>query len=238
MRALRVVLIIAVVLGGLFVAADRIAVAMAENQAAKKIRSSQDLNSDPDVSIKGFPFLTQVAEKQLDEVDVDLKGITASAAGRSIRLSEVSAQLHDVTLKNNFSPDTADSATGTAHLSYEDLSKAAGSGIKIAYGGHDAAGKGQVKVTARISIPLVDETFKGSVVSTVSVLNGDTIRLRAESIPGLEVPGLEKIIREKIDFERKIAGLPKGLKLDKVVATEQGVDISVTGHQVKMTELA
>lgn len=234
MRAVRVVLIIAVVLGGLFVAADRIAVALAEDQAAERIRSSQDLSGNPDVSIKGFPFLTQVAEKRLDEVDVDLQGVTASAAGRSIRLSQVSAQLHDVSLENNFSSATADRATGTAHLSYEDLSKAAGNGVKIGYGGRDAAGKGQVKVSARITLPLVDETFEGSVVSTVSVLDGDTVRLRAESIPGLSVPGLEKFIREKIDFERRIAGLPEGLKLDKVVATEQGVDISVTGHQVKM----
>lgn len=55
MRALRIFLIVAVILGGLFVIADRVAVGFAEDEAADRIRTTEGLASTPDVSIEGFP---------------------------------------------------------------------------------------------------------------------------------------------------------------------------------------
>ena len=68
MRALRILVIVAVILGGLFVIADRVAVGFAEDEAAEQLKTSEGLAKTPDVSIKGFPFLTQVASGELDEV--------------------------------------------------------------------------------------------------------------------------------------------------------------------------
>lgn len=129
MRALRITLIVVVILGGLFVAADRIAVYIAESKAADKIKSSQGLTTTPNVSIKGFPFLTQVAGKELDEVDVGVDGLTtATGDGRSVRVTELDAKLHNVRISGSFSSASADRATGSAHISYADLSQAAGPG--------------------------------------------------------------------------------------------------------------
>lgn len=55
MRALRIILIVTVILGGLFVIADRVAVGFAENKAADRIKSTEGLANTPDVSIEGFP---------------------------------------------------------------------------------------------------------------------------------------------------------------------------------------
>ncbi|WP_432097296.1 LmeA family phospholipid-binding protein [Streptomyces sp. bgisy100] len=232
MRALRILLIVAVVLGGLFVAADRLAVGMAESEAADKIKSSEGLTETPDVSIKGFPFLTQALSRELDEVDVTMNGVTASSAGRSLRISRLTAELRDVKLNDSFSSAVADSATGSAHLGYDDLSQASSEGVAVSYGGRDQAGKSQVKVTAGVSI--LGRTVKRSVLSTVSVTGDDTIRLHADDIPGAGIPGLENLVRGKIDFDRKIDGLPEGMKLDKVVTTQDGVDVSVVGRQVEL----
>ncbi|MEU8353695.1 DUF2993 domain-containing protein, partial [Streptomyces sp. NPDC048845] len=174
MRALRILLITAVVLGGLFVAADRVAVGLAEDEVAKKVRSSQGLKADPKVSIEGFPFLTQVATKELEEVRVDLDGMTASAEGHALRVTEMTANLYDVRIGGNFSTATAASATGAASIGYSDLSKAADEGIMISYGGESDSGKPQVKVTANISLPGLP-AFNGSVLSTVSIVDGDTL---------------------------------------------------------------
>lgn len=57
-RSVRILLIVLVILGGLFVGADRLAVGFAEDEAAEKLRTSEGLSETPDVSIKGFPFLT------------------------------------------------------------------------------------------------------------------------------------------------------------------------------------
>ncbi|MFC5722618.1 DUF2993 domain-containing protein [Streptomyces gamaensis] len=242
MRAIRTTLIVAVVLAGLFVAADRVAVYFAENKAAEKIRSSQNLSGTPEVSIKGFPFLTQVANSSLDEVEVKLKeGVTASAGGQSVRVSRFDATLNDVAFDSSFTSATARKATGTAHLSYADLTKAAGDpAVSVGYGGAGGDGKGgqgaagdnKVKVTGKVSF--LGQTVEPSVVSSVSVVNGDTIRLRAEEIPAQGLPGVEHKIRSKIDFDRKITGLPRGITVTKVAATPDGVDITLGGDNVRL----
>src|SRR3954470_16513979 len=107
MRALRILLIIVIVLGGIFVAADRIAVNIAESKTADKIKSSQRLGSTPDVDIKGFPFLSQGLGKELDEVDVSLSGVTATAGGHSVNVTEVTAELYAVKIDSSFSSAVA-----------------------------------------------------------------------------------------------------------------------------------
>jgi len=247
MRALRIVLIIAVVLGGLFVAADRLAVALAEDEAAEKIRSRQGLTSSPEVSIKGFPFLTQVASKQLDEVDVGLTGVTASAGGHSVQVAEVDAELRDVRIDGSFSSATADRVTGSARISYADLTKAAPKGAKVGYAGADRAGKGQVKVTgpltdllegAGIGVPgPFADLLEGRTITTYSTVvlsGGDTVRLRADGLPRLPVPGLDAKVRQVLDYDLKIDGLPSSIKLDKVTATQGGLEFSGTGTDVSL----
>ncbi|MET7936313.1 DUF2993 domain-containing protein [Streptomyces sp. NPDC005322] len=226
MRALRITLIIVVILGGLFVAADRIAVNMAESKAADKIKSSQGLTSTPHVSIKGFPFLTQVVGKELDEVDVGLDGLTTDAGGgRSVRVTELDAQLHNVSISSDFSSATADRATGSAHISYADLSQAAGEGVTV---GYDPAGGNQVKVTGNLL------GLSLSARSKVTIVNGDTIRMHAETIPGGNIPGWEGKVRERTDIERKIEGLPQGMRLDKLVTDKDGIEVSVAGNNVAL----
>ncbi|GEB51508.1 MULTISPECIES: DUF2993 domain-containing protein [Streptomyces] len=237
MRALRTVLVILLVLAGLFVAADRIAVNLAEDKVADKLRSGLDVPSsgDASVSITGFPFLTQVAGGRLEKVEAELSGMTATAGDRQVRLSKVSMTAHDVDLADDYTSGTAERASGTVHISYDDLSKAADDGVRVSWGGKDASGRSQVKVTAGVTLPLVGRTVERSVHSTVSVTGGDTVRLHADDVPGSKLPGVEETIRKKIDFQRKIDKLPEGLKLEKVVADRDGVDLSMSGTDVELT---
>ncbi|WP_434591580.1 LmeA family phospholipid-binding protein [Streptomyces sp. A5-4] len=230
MRALRILLIFAVVLGGIFVAVDRIAVNMAESEVADRVQNQQGLGGGAEVSIKGFPFLTQVAAKRLDQVDVTLKDVEASAAGRKVRVGELAAELHDVKLQGSltgFTSAKAARATGTATVSYADLTRASEEGVRVSYGGN-----GKVKVTG--SIGILGRTVTRSVLSTVSMVDGNTIRVRADEVPGEGIPGLEGLIRKRTDFDRQIGGLPDGLKLEKIEAREGGAEISVTGTDVEL----
>ncbi|MEU4128254.1 LmeA family phospholipid-binding protein [Streptomyces wuyuanensis] len=227
MRALRILLITAVILGGLFVAADRLLLGYAESEAAEKVKARQGLSGTAEVSIAGFPFLTQVAGKELERVDVTLRGIETSANGRRVVISELSAALHDVRLGAGFSSATATTATGTARISYADLAEASDEDVTPAYGGN-----GKVKVTG--SVDVLGRTISRSVVSTVSLVDGDTIRVRADEVPGEGIPRLEDLIRQKTDFDRKISGLPQGMKLEKVQAEEDGLVITVSGTNVPL----
>lgn len=230
MRALRVLLVIVVIVGGLLVAADRIAVNLAEDKAADKIRSSQGLDRTPEVSINGFPFLTQVIGRNLTEVDAELGGIEASADGRTLRVEKLSAQFHDVELGSDYtSVKSAASATGTARISYTDLTKAAGGGVKISYAGQKN-GRSQVKITP--NLPVLSSL---EVTGSLSV-EGDTVRLRADSVPVMckAIPGCESKVRTQTDHEWKLAQLPGNLKLERVETMRDGISIAASGKNVKM----
>ncbi|MET9811207.1 LmeA family phospholipid-binding protein [Streptomyces halstedii] len=234
MRALRILLVLAVVLGGIFVVVDRVALYVVESQAEDRVRFTGVETGSAEVSIKGFPFLTQLAGSRLDRVDVTVKDVTvkdvkADAAGRSLRISEIRARLHQVALGDGYTSATASRATGTAVVSYADLTAAAEDGVTVAYGGD-----GKVKVTGTIRVPLLDKQLSRSVLSTVTLAGDDTVKVHADEVPGEGIPGLEGLVRKKTDFERKIDGLPEGLELEKIAVTPDGLEISVSGSDIAL----
>ncbi|MBU7598177.1 DUF2993 domain-containing protein [Streptomyces sp. P38-E01] len=235
MRALRITLIVLLVFGGLFVGADRISVGLVEDRLAEKLKASQGA-SEAQVSINGFPFLTQVATKELDDVEAKLTGVTTSDGEKALRVSEFELRARNIEVGGNFSSGVARTAEGTAYLTYEDLSAAAEEGVTVSWGGAAEEGEAKVKVTGSIELPLVGREVERSTTSTVSVENGDTVRLHADAIPGSDLPGIEDIVRKKIDYTRKINGLPAGVELNGVRATKQGVEITFSGEKVNVTE--
>ncbi|MFF4837215.1 DUF2993 domain-containing protein [Streptomyces sp. NPDC001315] len=210
MRALRVLLIVVVILGVLFVVVDRVAVHFAEGEAADKLKTTEGLANTPDVSIDGFPFLTQVAGGELDDVEVGIKDYDAATA------------------------------TGTATIAYDELLKAAkseptrvGPGVTAQVVGLSDGGNGKIKVQVDATVLGVKLPRPVSVLSTVTV-NGDTVQVRADSLPDLGVDLAENAVRSITDFQQAIEELPGGVQLDKVEAASDGVKISVRGSNVRL----
>ncbi|AVH57958.1 MULTISPECIES: LmeA family phospholipid-binding protein [Streptomyces] len=245
MRALRTILIVVVILGGLFVIADRVAVGFAEDEAADRIKSTEGLASTPDVSIEGFPFLTQVVGGELDDVKIGIKDYEASTGGANatadtIRIDDLNAEMHGVAFNSDYSSATASSATGTASISYAELLKAAkaeptqvAAGVTAQVIGLSDGGNGKIKVTVEATVLGTKLPQPVSVLSSVSV-SGNTVKVHADTLPKLGVELAEGRIRAITDFEQKIDELPGGIQLDKVEATQNGVDISVKGSDVKL----
>ncbi|HSX99981.1 MAG TPA: DUF2993 domain-containing protein [Streptomyces sp.] len=240
MRALRILVIVAVILGGLFVIADRVAVGFAEDEAAEQLKTSEGLATTPDVSIKGFPFLTQVASGELDDVEVGIKDYEATTgkADESIRIADLKANMRGVAFSSDYSSATAASATGTATITYDELLKAAKSaptrilpGATAQVVGLSDGGKGKVKVDVKVTFLGKSTTYP--VLSTVTVA-GDTVKVHADNLPNLVVEAAEGQVRSITDFEQKIDGLPGGIELDKVEAAPDGVDITVRGSNVRL----
>ncbi|MBA2947299.1 LmeA family phospholipid-binding protein [Streptomyces himalayensis] len=251
MRALRVLVILAVILGGLFVIADRVAVGFAEDEAANRLRTSEGLDSTPDVSINGFPFLTQLTSGEFDDVEIGIKDFEAStgsggnggdSGADSIRIAELNARLRGVVFSGDYSSATADSASGTALISYDELLKAAQvepvqviPGLTAKVTGLSDGGNGKIKVGIELTGSLLgnDVSERLSVLSSVKV-DGDTVSVDADVLPDLPFSVAEESVRQIADFTQTIDGLPAGIKLDKVQAAEGGVEISVTGSDVKL----
>lgn len=242
MRALRTVLIIAVVLGGLFVAADRIAVGFAEDKAAEQLRSSEGLERNPEVSIKGFPFLTQVMGGELDDVEIGIDGLEASNGGGKVRIAELDAQLRGVAFSSDYSSATAAEATGSARIAYDELLKAAkvepvevAPGVMAKVVGLSDGGHGKIKVSVQATVLGQVLPKPVEVVSSAKVEGGKAVQVSADKLPKLgAVPVAEQRMRQITDFRQVIDGLPAGIELDKVEARRDGVEVTVTGSQVKL----
>jgi hypothetical protein len=232
MRVVRPLLITLAVLAVLFVIADRIAVALAESEAADQLRQSRQTDGKPEVSIDGFPFLTQLLGGELDKVHASAEGMRAEdTEGTSLRITKFSADLHDVKFSDGFATATARGASGTVRISYADLSAAAPPGVRISYGGPSSkAGVSEVKASA--GIPVLGEQ---SVTSEISLVDGDTVRVRAKSVPASSIPGAEERIREYLDFDKQVTGLPEGMRLDSIEADESGIVIELSGKDVSLT---
>lgn len=233
MRVLRTLLITVVVLGVLFVVVDRVAVWVAESEAASRVKGAQGFSADPDISIEGFPFLTQVAAGKLERVRATAEDVRAGSGGATLRISRFDADLRDVRITDNYRSAVADRASGRALVTYQDLSEAAPPGTSVSYGGKNAeTGADEVKVTFRVKF--LNQTFDRSVRSTVT-LKGDTLRIRATSVPDVGLPGFEEFLRDQIDFSTRITGLPKGIELQRLSLDREGATTTLTGSNVPLT---
>ncbi|MFD5119220.1 DUF2993 domain-containing protein [Streptomyces sp. NPDC058385] len=240
MRALRILLIVVVILGGLFVIADRVAVNFAEGEAADRVRANEGLARTPDVSIKGFPFLTQLAGGTLDDVEIGIKDYDAKSGGESIRIADLNAEMHGVEFAGDFSSATADSATGTARISYAELLKAVkkqdaaqvAPGVTAQIEGLSYGGGDKVKVAVTVHTPV--GTLHPTVLSSIKVTDGK-VSARADSLPKAGAFDLaEGRIRAVTDFQQAIDDLPAGIELDRVEAVKDGVEISVKGSKLDL----
>jgi hypothetical protein len=245
MRGLRILLTVVVILGILFVVVDRVAVYFAEDEAASKVKTTENLASTPDVSIKGFPFLTQVASGELDDVELNIKtyqaptNTTGGAGASTIRIDDLKAQMKDVKFSGDYSSATAATATGSASISYDQLLKAAKSqptsvftGVKAQIVGLSDGGDGKIKADMKVTVAGVGTTTY-PVLSTVTVV-GNTVKVHADNLPKLVVDLADSRIRSITDFQQTINELPGGVKLDSVQAAQGGVDIKVKGSNVRL----
>ncbi|MFV0135089.1 DUF2993 domain-containing protein [Streptomyces sp. HMX87] len=243
MRALRTLLIVVVILGGLFVAADRLAVNFAEGEAADRLKAEENLATTPDVSINGFPFLTQLAGGELDDVDVRIEDYEAATGDGSekIRIADLKANLKGVEFSGDRSSATAATATGTATIAYDELLRTAKSeptqvapGITARVVGLSDGGNGKIKVEVEATVFGAELPEPVPVLSSVTVKNNQ-VEVEADALPAIGgVELAESRVRQITDFQQTIDELPGGIRLDKVQAAKDGVEITVKGSNVRL----
>ncbi|WP_151774264.1 LmeA family phospholipid-binding protein [Streptomyces abyssomicinicus] len=241
MRAVRILLVLVLVIGGLLVAVDRLAVTLAEGRTEDGLKSSQELEATPEVTIHGFPFLTQVAGGELDDVELDIPEFPVSGAdGRDMVVEDLDVRLGGVRLDGGMSPDRAATVDGTGLVPYDELLKAARAepqdvapGISAAVVGLSHGGDGRIKLKVRPSL-LGQELPTVDVLSRVDVQDG-RLRVRADALPDLGADIADRAVRSVTDFDQALAELPEGLELSDVSPTGDGVRITVTGEDVDLS---
>jgi hypothetical protein len=223
-RGMRILIAVAIVVV-LLAALDFGARAVAENIMATKIQQ-QGLSQKPDVSIDGFPFLTQVATKDFQRVTIS----TSNLAAGPVTITKVDATATGIKLNSYSSASgTIANVTGTALISFASLGNTLtqqfgplgtllnGAGLNLT-----AAGPDEVKA----SVDLV--VTSGSATWRVTRLSGNRLHIGLVSSSGLPSSLLSSIQSLTVQIPK----LPLGLTIDSVTVTPGGVVGRVSGHDV------
>jgi len=200
------------------VALDFGAKAFAESEAATQIQK-QGFPKKPDVSIAGFPFLTQVITRNFHQVTISSSDIPEGP----IKITSLDVVAQNVKLNSNFQSGTAGPLNGTVLISLgaiggflSDAGPLAGflgggskGGLKVV-----AVGKNQVKA----NINLVGGIVNASATWQVTSAGPHAIMLHLVSSQGLPSQFLDSARNVKIPLK----SLPAGLRLTGKISSSSG----------------
>lgn len=213
-------LLVLLLLAAAFVIGDRVAKAYAQGRIAQQIQTQASLAARPAVSIEGFPFLTQVAARDLRKVDISASNVPA---GR-ITISSVTATATGVHLNSGFNGATIDQIHGTALVTFASLVSAAGAkGVTVR--SDPAAGPNDIAISAGPQLSAtgqVTQTGPSQVTIKVTQLGG-----LAGLAPGAvgSLPG----------YVITIPTLPAGLKVDGVSVTGRGIEVQAAAQDTTLS---
>jgi hypothetical protein len=210
----------------LLVGADFATRAVAEQVAATQFQKQGKLSSKPDVTIEGFPFLTQVGGKDLSDVKVGISNLKAGP----VTFSSINATATGIKLNSYaFSSGTIAHINGTALISFASL----GNTLSAEFGplGQLLNGAGLNLTQAspdevKASLDLIVTT--GSATWRITRVSGNQLNVKLVASSGLD-PSLLSGIQDKTF---SIPALPLGLTLDSLSVTPSGIIGTISGNNV------
>ncbi|WP_250447662.1 DUF2993 domain-containing protein [Actinotalea sp. C106] len=211
------VVVVGVLVGGAYVA-DGFARGEAEDRVAEELRAGLDgLDETPEVTIGGFPFLTQYLAGRISTVHATAQELTVEG----VPLQDVVVDLEGVTTE---SPITAEDAHMTAHVPLAGVLDAVDLPLEV------AILDGSLTATAEVFglpldavlVPRADGRSIGIDIETFT-LAGATIA--AEDLPA-GISGQLDAIAIPLD------GLPEGIELTEVVVEGDGFAVEAAGTDV------
>ena len=224
MRKLLIGLAVLVVL---LVVADRISVAVAENQISNRLTSAYGLPDKPGVTITGFPFLTQVAAGDYPQIDVSASQVPADGAtlhDLNVRLTGVHATVSQV-LGTGASMVTADRAAGSALVGFGSVDRRLPGGFRLHQDGKNLSVSGRLAYHGA-HIPVSATVALGVSGTGISVT---PVRVSAPGLPGLPVSAYSSRLRIVVP----LTTLPLHLHLTSVHVTPGGLRIAASARHVQ-----
>lgn len=227
-KTLLAVLVLLVVLA---IAADRVGHRVAQNEIAKEVAAQYGMDHDPKVTIKGFPFLTQVLEGRYKEIDLDVGDVTERGVrltGTTIALTDVTAPLSDA-LHGDTAGVVAGTVASTATVAYSEVNKEAPSGMKVSAQGSALQVRGPVTVM----------TVTREVTATVTVqAAGRSVRVVPQAVDTGSGQVPIGLVRQAFTFSVPVRGLPADAQISAVDVQPSGLRVSATAQDVKLSSLS
>lgn len=223
-RGARRFVVAVIVLVVLLAAADRIGLYVAERTAGNTIQSSQKLSERPTVQVSGFPFLTQLAAGDFDQVTVTAHDVPVGERVHLLDISRIKVVLHKVTVARDFSRVSAQTANATASISFAELGRTLG--IGVAY-----AGGGRIKATKKVTV--LGETVQASLTTRPALVDG-ALSFTATAINGAGELGaaVTSALNSVFDLAVPLQGIPFKIRVRSLQVDGSGVHIALTGSNL------
>jgi hypothetical protein len=205
----------------ILVAADRVGVVIAENKMASQIQQ-QGFPTKPDVTIQGFPFLTQLAAKDFKTVVISASNVTEGP----LEIASLHATIHGMHINSSFSGATLDSINGSALITFAALANAGGlpQGITLTADGPD-------QVRATLNVPIIGTV---SVVAQVTKTGPSAFNVKVTQFGDVPPSLLGNLANFNINVPK--SALPAGLTIQSVSVTQQGVLVTIVGHDTTLSQ--
>jgi hypothetical protein len=238
---MRKLLIALVVLAVLFVAVDRIALVIAEDEISSRIATAYSMPVAPGVSITGFPFLTQVVSGNYQQIGVTADQIQADGVtlhDLNVHLTGVHASISQL-LGSGSSMITADRAAGTALVDYKTMQQRLPQQAQVSLGGQDLTVSGiqlspdgnNLKLSGTASY----QGFSAPVSATAALHvspSGITVTPENAAVAGglISIPGSAI---SRLHFTVPLTGLPLHLHVTSVEVTPEGLRVGAAARNVQ-----
>jgi hypothetical protein len=217
---MRKLIVAVVVIVLLLIAADRVAAFVVQDRLAAAIDEQEGVDGAK-VDIKGFPFLTQVLRNHVDEATVTLPTLNTGTSGGSIQVEQVRVTLKDIETSHGYTRASARSVTGSGLIPYSEFDQF---GVTVGYGGEATGGGGYLKV----SLP----SLRGrSLRVQPSVADGLALNLGLLSGAAALLP---RPLRQLVQHPYDLSGLPAGIGIRSIEASEDGLNVTLTGTKVQI----
>jgi hypothetical protein len=227
----KALLVVVLLLLGLAVVADRVALGIAEDRVGEQIAAKGGLGGTPAVDIAGFPFLTQAVGGRYEEVRISLtaaelrqpEGTRADVVLRGVHVPLSAA------LSGSVREVPVDRIDGTATLSYDLLSAQLGPDTTLA---REATG---LRITRTVEV--LGRALRLTAVGEVTLDGSDLVVDVDEATgAGVEVPDfLLDPAADLLDLRYRVPALPFGLELTAVTPSAEGVDIRVAARDTVLS---
>jgi LmeA-like phospholipid-binding len=214
-------LIALVVLIVVLVGADFGAKAIAESAIASKIDSS-GLGTKPSVDIHGFPFLTQVASRDLSQIDINASNFTV----KQVVISSLHATATGVHVNGSFNGGTVDKINGTVVVSFATVTNLIPiPGLTVS--ADPADGPDAIKFDSSL----------GGAVGKIEHPSTNVIKVQVGNLTGLA--GLASLIGGSAiasSYTFSIPKLPAGLVVRSINVTSQGIVATASAQNTTLSQ--
>ncbi|MEH1027823.1 DUF2993 domain-containing protein [Micromonospora sp. DT68] len=232
--------VLLLVVGGLLVVADRVAVGVAERLIADRV--SQEVSKQgaqaaaPKVEVAGTPFLTQVLDGRYERISIQLRDVQASVEGDAVRLPVLDVDARNVrasldTLRTGQGDVVADTVNGTGTISYDSLAALLNRpGLTLGEQG------GKLAVTAPVDV--LGQNFTVSGTADVTVAENGAVALRfsnldAEGLPNLPLArAVLNNYAKGISVDVPLPDLPFQLAVREVRPLPEGLAVTADAKDV------